>query len=75
MAWIRQKNYNHLFPKLLERSPYHRRCKDLQQITELMRGKLLYFMDTQLQDWFVMDSMFIPVCVYARASRNLHFAY
>lgn len=68
-----KKNYKHLFPKLLERSRYHRRCKDLQQITELIRSKLLYFMDTHLQNWFVMDSMPIPVCVYARASRNLRF--
>lgn len=69
-----KKNYIHLFPKLLERSRYHRRCKDLQQITELMRVKLLYFMNTHLQDWFVMDSMPVPVCVYTRASRNLRFA-
>jgi hypothetical protein len=36
-----------------------------------MRGKLLYFIDTHLQDWFVMDSMPVPVCVYTRASQNL----
>ena len=39
-----------------------------------MRVKLLYFMNTHLQDWFVMDSMPVPVCVYTRASRNLRFA-
>lgn len=38
-AWHRmvKKNYLRLFPKLLERSRYHRRCKDLQQITEIIR--------------------------------------
>ena len=74
-AWHKyvKKNYLSLFPKLLERSRYHRRCKDLQQITELMRVKLLHLMDTHLQDWFVMDSMPVPVCVYTRASRNLRF--
>ncbi len=36
-----------------------------------MRSKLLYRMDTHLQDWFIIDSM--HVYVYARASRNLRF--
>ncbi len=31
-------------------------------------------MDVYLQEWHVMDSMPIPVCAYARASRNLRFA-
>lgn len=69
-----KKNYIKLFPKLLERSRYHRRCKDLQQLTELIRCKFLYFMDNYLQKWFIMDSLPVPVCVYVRASRNLRFA-
>lgn len=75
-AWHKmvKKNYLELFPNLLERSRYHRRCKDLQQLTELIRVKFLHFMDAHLQNWFVMDSMPVPVCVYVRASRNLRFA-
>jgi hypothetical protein len=75
-AWHKlvKKNYLSLFPKLLERSRYHRRCKDLQQITELIRVHFLYFMENHLQEWFIMDSMPIPVCIYVRALRNLRFA-
>lgn len=75
-SWFKmvKKNYLKLFPKLLERSRYHRRCKDLQQITEVIRCKFLYFMDNHLQKWFIMDSLPVPVCVYVRASRNLRFA-
>lgn len=69
-----KKNHLSLFPKLLERSRYHRRCKDLQQLTEVIRCKFLFFMDNYLQKWFIMDSLPVPVCVYVRASRNLRFA-
>jgi hypothetical protein len=69
-----KKNHLPLFPKLLERSRYHRRCKDLQQLTEVIRCKFLFFMDNHLQKWFIMDSLPVPVCVYVRASRNLRFA-
>ena len=68
------KNHIDLFPKLIERSRYHRRCKDLQAITELIRYKFVTLMDYHLQKWHIMDSMPIPVCVYVRASRNLRFA-
>jgi hypothetical protein len=67
------KNHLDLFPKLLERSRYHRRYKDLQAITELIRYKFITLMDYHLQDWH-MDSMPVLVCVYVRASRNLRFA-
>jgi hypothetical protein len=74
-AWHKmvKKNYLSLFPKLLERSRYHRRCKDLQQMTESVRQMFLFLMDSHLQKWFIMDSMPIPVCVRVRASRNLRF--
>ncbi|MBB6002614.1 hypothetical protein [Arcicella rosea] len=29
-----KKNYKHLFPRLLKRSRYHRKCKDLHRIAE-----------------------------------------
>lgn len=31
-------------------------------------------MDSHRQQWFIMDSMPVPVCLHARASRNLRFA-
>lgn len=70
-----KKNYLHLFPRLSERSRYHRKCKDLQQITELIRHNFIVNMDYHLQKGHIIDSMPIPVCVYARASRNMRFVY
>lgn len=77
LAWYNYvaKNYLHLFPDLLEASRYHRRCKALQKLIEIIREHLLIFMQTHLQSWHVMDSMPIPVCKYSRAGRNKRFAY
>ena len=68
------KNYHHLFPKMIDRTRYHRRCKDLYRIANLIRLELLWKMDVDMQSHHVMDSMPVPVCKYARASRNLTFA-
>lgn len=69
-----KRNYLHLFPNLTDRTRYHRRCKSLSQITNLIRLDLLQKMDAHLQIHHVIDSMPVPVCVYARAARNLNFA-
>jgi len=68
------RNYSKLFPDLIERSRYHRRCKDLMQLTNLMRVVLLRIMKVHTEPWHIMDSMPIPVCVYVRAGRNDRFA-
>jgi len=74
-AWHRfvQKNYLSLFPKLISRSRYHRRSKDLQQLTEVIRQILVNQMGMNTEIWHLADSMPVPVCVYARASRNSRF--
>lgn len=69
-----RKNYLHLFPKMINRTRYHRRAKDLYRIANLIRLELLWKMDVNMQSHHVMDSMPVPVCKYARASRNLTFA-
>lgn len=76
-AWHRfvKKNYHSLFPALISLSRYHRRSKDLAQLTNLIRLVLLEHMDVFTQDWHIMDSMPIPVCEYVRAGRNKRFQY
>jgi hypothetical protein len=75
-GWYRfvKKNYLRLFPQLLERSRYHRRCKDSQQMTELIRKIMINRMGFDKHEYHLMDSIPVPVCVYARASRNLRFS-
>lgn len=74
-AWHRfvRKNYLHLFPQLISRSRYHRRSKNLQQLTEIMRQILVKAIGMDKKEWHLMDSMPLQVCVRARASRNLRF--
>lgn len=74
-AWHRfvKKNFLHLFPKLISRSRYHRRCKNLQQITEIIRQILVDYLEMYSKEWHLMDSMPLPVCLRARASRNKRF--
>jgi len=69
-----QKNFRYLFPKLIDRTQYHRRNKALYKISNLIRIELLWKMGVDMQSHHVMDSMPVPVCKYARASRNLNFA-
>jgi hypothetical protein len=75
-GWYRfvKKNYLHLFPQLLERSRYHRRCKDSQQMTEFIRKIMINLMGLDRHEFHLMDSIPVPVCVYARASRNMRFS-
>lgn len=74
-AWHRfvRKNYLHLFPQLISRSRYHRRSKNLQQLTEVMRQILVKTLGMDAKEWHLMDSMPLQVCVRARASRNMRF--
>jgi len=74
-AWHRfiKKNFLPLFPKLISRSRYHRRSKDLQQLTEVMRQILVDKLGMYFEDWHLMDSMPLPVCLRVRASRNMRF--
>lgn len=75
-AWYKfvQRNHKPLFPKLIERSRYHRRSKSLFKLTNLIRQLLLLQLDVHLQQWHLMDSLPVPVCGYARAGRTHQFA-
>lgn len=66
LAWHKyvDKNYRHLFPELLEASRYHRRCKAIQRLIDVIRLQLLVFMDAHLQEWHVMAAMEWTVCPY-----------
>jgi len=69
-----KKNFLSLFLHLVERSRFHRRCKDLQAVTERIRQCLIQIMGFDRYHYHVMDSLPVPVCQRARASRNLRFA-
>ena len=69
-----RKNFGYLFPLLIERSRYHRRCKCLQQATELLRQVLSQRLGVGSEEWHILDSMPVPVCRYARAGRSFHFS-
>ncbi len=75
-AWYKfvKRNYKPLFPQLIERSRYHRRSKSLFRLTNLIRQMLLVHLEVHLQQWYIMDSMPVPVCGYTRAGRSKHFA-
>jgi hypothetical protein len=65
-----RKNYKHLFPKLVSKSRFHRRAKDLQHLINILRLHWLERLGVLLEIDFIMDSMPVPVCKYARAGRN-----
>jgi len=62
-----------LFPKLNERSRYHRRVKDLYQIINLIRKKVLHLLHIPYETHYLIDSLPIPVCHYARSGRAKAF--
>lgn len=74
-SWHRfiKKNFLVLFPKLISRSRYHRRSKNLQQLTELMRQLLIQLLEMDIEALHLMDSMPLQVCLRARAGRNKRF--
>ncbi|MCB0535547.1 MAG: IS982 family transposase [Saprospiraceae bacterium] len=69
-----RKNYRSLFPKLVSLSRYHRRSKSLFRLVELMRQVMFNSMGLDTEYWHIMDSIPVPVCLYARASRNTRFS-
>lgn len=75
-AWYNfvSRNYKPLFPKLIERSRFHRRSKSLFKLTNLIRQMLLCELGITRQIWYLMDSMPLPVCGYSRAGRTHNLA-
>jgi hypothetical protein len=65
-------NCLHLFPSLLERSAFHKRCKDLAPF--LLRLRALAVWRAGPGPAHVFDSMPVPVCHFARRRRNAAWA-
>lgn len=70
-AWLGfvRKNLVYLFPNLLERTRFNRRRRNLCNIINLLRKRLLEKLSIHLDPYRIIDSLPIPVCHYARSSR------
>ena len=70
-SWINfvARNYRHLFPKLNERSRFHRCNKDLWVVKNLIRHKILEKLNATFEHYHLVDSMPLPICKYAQAKR------
>lgn len=68
-AWLSfvKRNYRHLFPKLCSRTRFNRTRRALQQMTELIRQKLLSVFSIPCSQYFVIDSFPLAVCKFGRA--------
>lgn len=73
--WIKylKNQWLYLFPGLNERSRYHRRVKDLCRIINLIRIKVLELLNIPYETHYLIDSLPIPVCHYARSGRAKAF--
>ncbi len=67
-AWIPYvtKNYKYLFPKIIERSRYNRRVKDLTQIIDEIRCNFRDELAGEMPLIQIIDSVPLPVCHYGR---------
>ena len=61
-------NYGRLFPKLPERSNFHKKCKNLMFAVEEFRRWIAALGGASTRH--VIDDMPVPVCKYARAGRS-----
>lgn len=68
-AWYHfvKKNYRYLFPDLCCRSKFNRKRRDLLQVTELIREKLIQFFNANDQDYYIVDSFPLEICKFGRA--------
>ena len=75
-AWIPYvtKNYKHLFPKIIERSRYNRRVKELTKIIDEIRCNFRDELVGEMPFIQIVDSMSLPVCHYARSGRCRSFS-
>lgn len=75
-AWIPYvtKNYKYLFPQIIERSRYNRRVKDLTPVIDKVRCSFRDSLVGPMPFIQIIDSVPLPVCHYARASRCQSFA-
>ena len=61
-----EKNFLHLFPRLITRDRYHRRRKALMGVQELLFGKLSRVLSLHAQ-WLVVDSFPIETTQFVRS--------
>ena len=68
-AWFSfvKRNYRHLFPRLCCRSRFNRTRRNLLQVTELLREKLLCAFSMPCSRYFIIDSFPLAVCKFGRA--------
>jgi hypothetical protein len=62
------KNYRHLFPKLCDRTRYHRRLERLRPGLEQLRRHLVFLTGADLSQLRVVDSFPISLCHLRRVS-------
>lgn len=68
-----RRNFLPLFPKLVERSRFNRRVRDLYQVIILLYDRISGLIDVD-SNLLIMDSCPVPVCKYARRGRNTNWA-
>ena len=68
-AWFSfvKKNYSYLFPNIGSRTRFNRTRRNLLQMMELLREKLLSVFSLPYSRYFVIDSFPLPVCNFGRA--------
>lgn len=68
-AWysFAKKNYRHLFPDFCSRTRFNRTRRNLLQVTELLREKLLLVFPELFDNHCIIDSFPLPVCKFGRA--------
>ena len=62
-----KKNYSYLFPNIGSRTRFNRTRRNLLQMMELLREKLLSVFSLPYSRYFVIDSFPLPVCKFGRA--------
>jgi IS5 family transposase len=74
-AWFSfvKKNYSHFFPKLGSRSRFNRRRRDLLQVTEILRQKIIEKFSMNISNQLIVDSFPLPVCKFGRAKYSKTF--
>lgn len=73
-AWFKyvSKNFKDLFPTIGDRSRYNRTRRNLLNVIEVIRSNMVEYM-TNNSNVFIVDSMPIPVCKFARAYFSKRF--
>ena len=66
-----KRNYRHLFPRMGDRSRFNRTRRNLLQVTEMLREKVMEVFCVPCSHFLIADSFPMPVCEFGRA----HFCH